>query len=126
MPRSTLNVLGELLQPCSLQPMTGYYRNGCCDTGEGDMGLHLVCTRVTTDFLEFSRMKGNDLSTPMPQYGFPGLKDGDQWCLCVSRWKEALDAGVAPPVVLDATHLSALEWVSLADLKAHATSSLGD
>ncbi|HEX9996092.1 MAG TPA: DUF2237 domain-containing protein [Abditibacterium sp.] len=120
MARSTLNVLGEPLQSCSMQPMTGFYRNGCCDTGEGDAGVHVVCAVMTDDFLEFSRMKGNDLSTPMPQYGFPGLNEGDRWCLCVLRWKEALDAGVAPQVVLEATHLSALEWVNLADLKNHA------
>jgi uncharacterized protein (DUF2237 family) len=93
MARSTLNVLGEPLQPCSMQPMTGFYRNGCCDTGEGDNGVHVVCAIMSEDFLEFSRMKGNDLSTPMPQYGFPGVKPGESWCLCVSRWKEALDAG---------------------------------
>ncbi len=120
MSRSTLNVLGEPLQPCSMQPMTGFYRNGCCDTGEGDDGVHVVCALVTEEFLEFSRMKGNDLSTPLPQYGFPGVKPGESWCLCVSRWKEAFDAGVAPQVNLHATHLSALEWVDLADLKAHA------
>jgi uncharacterized protein (DUF2237 family) len=120
MPRSTLNVLGEPLQSCSMQPMTGYYRNGCCDTGEGDVGVHVVCAVMTDEFLEFSKMQGNDLSTPLPQYGFPGLKAGDRWCLCVQRWKEALQAGVAPRVVLDATHLSALEWVSLADLNKYA------
>ena len=121
MTRSTLNVLGEPLQSCSMQPMTGFYRNGCCDTGEGDNGVHVVCAVMTEQFLEFSRMKGNDLSTPLPQYGFPGVRPGDRWCLCVSRWKEALDAGVAPQVNLAATHLSALEWVDLADLKAHAS-----
>ncbi len=105
-----------------MQPMTGFYRNGCCDTGEGDSGVHVVCAIVTDEFLQFSRDRGNDLSTPMPQFGFAGLKDGDSWCLCVSRWKEALDAGVAPRVNLAATHLSALEWVDLADLKAHASS----
>lgn len=120
MPRSTLNVLGEPLETCSMQPMTGFYRNGCCDTGEGDVGVHVVCSIMTDQFLEFSKMQDNDLSTPLPQYGFPGLKEGDRWCLCVQRWKEALDAGVAPQVVLSATHLSALEWVSLADLKAHS------
>ncbi|HEX8465274.1 MAG TPA: DUF2237 domain-containing protein [Abditibacterium sp.] len=120
MARSTLNVLGEPLQNCSMQPMTGFYRNGCCDTGEGDMGLHLVCAVMTDEFLQFSKRRGNDLITPLLVYGFPGLKAGDRWCLCVSRWKEAFEAGVAPRVVLDATHLSALEWVSLDDLKAHA------
>ncbi len=106
-----------------MQPMTGFYRNGCCDTGEGDSGVHVVCAIMTEDFLEFSRMKGNDLSTPLPQYGFPGVKPGESWCLCVSRWREALDAGVAPQVNLAATHLSALEWVDLVDLKAHATNA---
>ncbi|RYG66361.1 DUF2237 domain-containing protein [bacterium] len=120
MARTTLNVLGEPLELCSTQPMTGFFRNGCCDTGEGDLGIHVVCALVNDQFLEFSKMQGNDLSTPMPHYGFPGLKEGDRWCLCVQRWKEALDAGVAPQVVLSATHLSALEWVTLAELKAHA------
>ncbi|PQV62463.1 hypothetical protein B1R32_1336 [Abditibacterium utsteinense] len=121
MARSTLNVLGEPLQPCSMQPMTGFYRNGCCDTGEGDHGVHVVCAVITEDFLEFSRLKGNDLSASLPQYGFPGVRPGDSWCLCVSRWKEALKAGVAPSVNLHATHISALEWVDLSDLKAHAS-----
>jgi hypothetical protein len=114
------NVLGEELQSCSNDPITGFYRNGCCDTGEGDYGLHLVCAVMTDEFLEFSRKAGNDLSTPMPAYEFPGLQAGDRWCLCVTRWKEAFDAGCAPQVVLEATHVSALEWVNLADLKAHA------
>src|SRR5687768_8827568 len=99
------NVLGTPLRTCSTAPMTGYFRNGCCDTGADDIGLHLVCTRVTAEFLAFSAAAGNDLSTPFPAYGFPGLRPGDQWCLCASRWKEALDAGVAPPVVLEATHI---------------------
>jgi hypothetical protein len=114
------NVLGEELQSCSSDPITGFYRNGCCDTGEGDYGLHLVCAVMTDEFLEFSRKAGNDLSTPMPAYEFPGLQAGDRWCLCVTRWKEAFDAGCAPQVVLAATHVSALEWVNLADLKTHA------
>ena len=113
------NILGTELQSCSTNPVTGFYRNGCCDTGEGDYGLHLVCAVMTDEFLEFSRNAGNDLSTPMPAYEFPGLKAGDRWCLCVTRWKEAFDAGCAPQVVLEATHVSALEWVNLADLKAH-------
>lgn len=117
------NVLGEELQSCSTNPMTGFYRNGCCDTGEGDYGLHLVCVVMTDEFLEFSRAMGNDLSTPMPAYEFPGLQAGDRWCLCVSRWKEAFDAGCAPQVLLESTHISALEWVNLADLKAHAVNS---
>ena len=115
------NVLGEPLQDCSHDPLTGYYRTGCCDTGQGDMGVHTVCARVTAEFLEFSRSRGNDLSTPMPQYGFPGLVPGDQWCLCATRWKEAFEAGVAPPVVLEATHIGTLEWVGLDALKAHAS-----
>ena len=101
--------------------MTGFFRDGCCRTGRGDVGVHVVCARVTEDFLAYSRGRGNDLSTPRPEFDFPGLKPGDQWCLCASRWKEALDAGTAPPVVLEATHESALEFVDLADLRAHAS-----
>lgn len=112
------NVLGTDLKECSLDPVTGFYRNGCCDTGADDMGVHVVCARVTDEFLAFSKAQGNDLSTPQP--GFSGLKDGDQWCLCASRWKEAYDAGAAPAVVLEATHALALEWASLSELKAHA------
>lgn len=115
-----MNVLGGTLETCSTSPMTGFYRNGCCDTGQDDHGLHLVCVELTAAFLEFSRNQGNDLSTAMPQYGFPGLKPGDRWCLCVSRWKEALDAGQAPHVFLNATHVSALEFVDLDDLMTHA------
>ena len=114
------NVLGGPLQPCSFDPLTGYYRNGCCDTGEDDLGLHLVCTQVTAEFLAHQRSIGNDLSTPMPMYLFPGLKPGDRWCVCVTRWKESLEAGVAAPVVLAATHMSTLEFVDLDDLKKHA------
>ena len=114
------NVLGAPLQPCSLEPLTGFYRDGCCHTGPGDRGLHTVCTRVTAEFLGFSRLAGNDLSTPVPAYDFPGLQPGDQWCLCVTRWQEALEVGCAPPVMLAATHISALEFVALEDLKAHA------
>ena len=114
------NVLGGELVVCSMDPLTGFYRNGCCDTGADDMGVHVVCARVTDEFLEFSASKGNDLSTPNPVFGFPGLVEGDQWCLCASRWKEALDAGVAPPVVLESTHIAILEWVDMADLQAHA------
>jgi hypothetical protein len=114
------NVLGGPLETCCLSPRTGFYRTGRCDTGREDLGLHLVCVRVTDEFLAFSREAGNDLSTPHPEFGFPGLVDGDHWCLCVARWKEALDAGLAPPVRLEATHLSALEFVDLADLRAHA------
>ncbi|MCC5830060.1 MAG: DUF2237 domain-containing protein [Phycisphaeraceae bacterium] len=114
------NVLGTELQPCSHDPLTGFYRNGCCDTGAGDDGVHVVCARMTDEFLSFSRSRGNDLSTPRPEYGFGGLKAGDQWCLCAQRWREAFEAGVAPQVVLEATHLAALEFIDLEHLKAHA------
>jgi len=114
------NVLGKPLKSCCTDPMTGFYRTGTCDTGPGDVGLHVVCARVTAEFLKFSRSRGNDLSTPFPEAGFPGLKPGDQWCLCAARWKEAMEAGVAPPVVLAATHISTLEFVSLDELTVHA------
>jgi uncharacterized protein (DUF2237 family) len=114
------NVLGTELQSCSTDPMTGFYRDGCCRTGPDDFGLHLVCTEVTDEFLAFSKAVGNDLSTPNPMYRFPGLKAGDRWCLCVERWKEALEAGMAPKVVLESTHISALEYVDLEDLEAYA------
>jgi len=113
------NVLGSPLRSCSESPMTGFFRDGCCNTGPGDSGVHVVCAVLTAEFLEFSRRTGNDLSTPRPEFGFPGLQPGDQWCLCVTRWKAALDAGCAPPVVLEATHLAALEFVSLKDLRQH-------
>jgi hypothetical protein len=100
--------------------MTGFYRDGFCRTGADDLGLHVVCAEVTAEFLQFSALCGNDLSTPNPAFGFPGLQPGDRWCLCVLRWKEALEAGVAPPVVLEATHISALEFVDLDDLQRHA------
>ncbi len=100
--------------------MTGFFRDGCCRTGRGDVGVHVVCARVTEEFLAWSKGRGNDLSTPRPEFEFPGLKPGDQWCLCAARWKEALDAGKAPMVVLEATHESALEFLDLADLQAHA------
>jgi uncharacterized protein len=116
------NVLGKPLKPCSLAPLTGYYRTGCCDTGADDRGVHVVCAEMTFEFLVFSRSRGNDLSTPVPQFGFPGLKPGDRWCLCAGRWKEALDAGCAPRVFLESTHLEALRSVSLDDLKRHAVS----
>lgn len=116
------NVLGGKLIACCLDPMTGFYRDGYCRTGPGDHGLHTVCVRVTAPFLAFSRAQGNDLSTPMPEYLFPGLQPGDHWCLCVTRWKEAFDVGMAPDVVLAATHISALEFVSLEDLQSHAVS----
>jgi uncharacterized protein (DUF2237 family) len=115
-----LNVLGEPLASCSDNPLTGFYRDGCCNTGDEDFGSHTVCTRVTADFLEFSLSTGNDLSTPHPEFGFPGLRSGDQWCLCAARWQEALDAGAAPLVVLQATHAASLRIVKLADLKRHA------
>lgn len=114
------NVLGGPLQTCSLSPLTGFYRDGCCHTGGEDLGLHLVCAELTEEFLEFSRRRGNDLVTPNPLFDFPGLKAGDRWCLCAERWKEALDAGVAPPVCLEATHVSALEFLDLEELQAHA------
>ncbi len=114
------NVLGTALQTCSLDPLTGWHRDGCCRTGAGDQGLHVVCARVTDAFLEFSKRRGNDLSTPRAEYGFPGLKPGDQWCLCAARWQEAFLAGVAPDVVLEATHESALEFIDLENLKLHA------
>ena len=114
------NVLGGKLEVCCTSPLTGFYRDGCCNTGPADAGVHTVCARVTAEFLAFSRSRGNDLSTPVPEFGFPGLEPGDQWCLCAARWKEALDAGVAPPVVLAATHEAALEVVPLEDLKRHA------
>lgn len=115
------NVLGTDLVECSLDPLTGYYRNGCCDTGSGDMGVHTVCAIMTEDFLAFSKEAGNDLSTPMPEYGFEGLKPGDQWCLCAPRWQEAFLAGNAPQVRLESTHIATLEWASLTDLKSHTT-----
>ena len=114
------NVLGEKLLPCCYLPITGFYRDGYCRTGPGDYGLHTVCVEVSAEFLSFSRAKGNDLSTPIPEYDFPGLQPGDRWCLCVTRWKEALDARMAPRVVLAATHITALEFVSLEDLQSHA------
>ncbi|MFO0924136.1 MAG: DUF2237 domain-containing protein [Pirellulales bacterium] len=117
------NVLGTELQTCSCDPMTGYFRDGCCQHGATDHGLHLVCAQMTDSFLEFSQSRGNDLSTPIPEYQFPGLKEGDRWCLCVLRWKEALEAGMAPAVVLEATHMSTLEFVDFEDLKRHAVSS---
>lgn len=115
-----LNVLGEPLLPCSENPVTGFFRDGCCNTSKEDVGMHVVCVRVTREFLEFSRFRGNDLSTPMPEFGFPGLKPGDQWCLCAARWQEALEAGAAPRVVLQATHAAALKVVRLENLKKYA------
>ncbi|MEM1055635.1 MAG: DUF2237 domain-containing protein [Bacteroidota bacterium] len=114
------NVLGTALEECGKDPMTGFYRDGCCHTGPDDHGTHVVCAVMTDAFLEFSRERGNGLITPRPAWRFPGLKAGDRWCLCVSRWAEALEAGVAPPVVLEATNRRALAVVSLEDLQAHA------
>jgi len=114
------NVLGGPLESCSRDPMTGFFRDGCCNTGPSDSGLHVVCVLATEEFLELSRRAGNDLSTPRPEWGFEGVRPGDRWCLCASRWQEALEAGAAPRVVLEATHVAALEVVSLEDLKAHA------
>lgn len=112
------NVLGGKLETCCTSPMTGFYRNGKCETGADDQGVHVVCAQVTDEFLAFTKAQGNDLSAP--GFGFPGLKAGDRWCLCVSRWKEALEAGAAPPVDLAATHAAALKEVSLDDLTGHA------
>lgn len=114
------NVLGEELASCSTQPVTGFFRDGCCNTGSGDMGMHVVCAVMTAEFLEFSRSRGNDLSTPMPDHEFPGLKPGDSWCLCAARWVEANEAGRAPKVNLHATHALMLEYVDLEELKKHA------
>jgi uncharacterized protein len=114
------NVLGSELKSCCTDPMTGYYRDGYCRTGQTDYGLHLVCAVMTDEFLEFTAQQGNDLSTPKPEFDFPGLKAGDRWCLCVSRWQEARAAGCAPRVDLEATHMSALEFVSLEELRARA------
>jgi len=114
------NVLGEPLEPCSLSPRTGFTRSGSCETGPQDLGSHTVCVQVTREFLAFSRARGNDLSTPAPEHGFPGLKPGDRWCLCAARWQEAFDAGAPPRVALRATHARALGTVGLADLKVHA------
>lgn len=114
------NVLGGELMPCCTDPMTGFWRDGFCRTGGGDVGVHTVCAVMTEEFLRFSVAAGNDLVTPVPQYDFPGLKPGDRWCLCAERWGEALAAGAAPDVVLEATHMSSIEFVSLDDLKACA------
>ncbi|WP_017931876.1 DUF2237 family protein [Robiginitomaculum antarcticum] len=115
-----LNILGAPLQSCSTDPVTGFYRNGCCETGPDDRGRHLVCAVMTAEFLAFSKSSGNDLSTPMPHYQFPGLKPGDQWCLCLDRWKEAHKAGHAPNIIASATHQMALERVARETLMAFA------
>ena len=114
------NVYGEPLEPCSVKPMTGFFRDGCCNTSDQDTGSHTVCVKVTQEFLEFSRFRGNDLSTPVPEFGFPGLKPGDRWCLCAARWQEAHEAGMAPRVFLRATHERALEIVSLEIMRKFA------
>ena len=114
-----LNVLGTALVPCSYDPLTGYFRDGCCKTDETDTGSHLICARVSDAFLIFSKQQGNDLTTPRPEYRFKGLQAGDRWCLCATRWAEALAAGVAPPVVLESTHAGALRYVTLEQLEKH-------
>lgn len=119
-----LNVLGGELEPCSMDPLTGFYRDGCCNTGAGDTGVHTVCVVLTEDFLEFSKSRGNDLSTPRPEWGFAGLHPGDRWCLCAPRWQEAADANVAPQVVLASTHELTVEWCDRAALIAHAADDL--
>ena len=116
----SLNVLGGPLETCSIRPMTGFFRNGCCDTGREDVGSHTVCIVATREFLDYSKSRGNDLSTPMPDYNFPGVQPDDRWCLCAPRWQEALDAGAAPRVILRATHEGALLYCSLVDLKRFA------
>lgn len=117
---ASLNIFGEALVPCSLDPLTGFYRDGCCATGPDDTGRHVVCAIMTEAFLDFSRRQGNDLITPRPEYRFPGLTPGDRWCLCALRWKEALEAGAAPQVVLESTHEAALRYVTMEDLLRHA------
>jgi uncharacterized protein len=119
------NVLGSPLQCCCLKPKTGFWRDGYCRTGGADKGLHTVCAEMTAEFLAFSFARGNDLITPRPEYDFPGLKPGDRWCLCVSRWREALLEGRAPPVCLESTHSSVLDWVDLEDLQRHEAEDLG-
>jgi uncharacterized protein len=120
MSASAKNLLGTPLVPCSYDPLTGFYRDGCCNTDEHDHGSHVVCARVTQEFLVFSLERGNDLMTARPEYRFPGLKAGDRWCLCAMRWREALDAGVAPPVILECTHEKALQYAELEQYKAYA------
>ncbi|WP_237213542.1 DUF2237 family protein [Falsiroseomonas oryziterrae] len=118
-PPPARNVLGGTLLPCSVAPLTGFFRDGCCNTGPQDVGLHVVCAEMTSAFLDFSKARGNDLSTPRPEYGFAGLKPGDRWCLCAARWEEARRAGLAPRVLLEATHVAALQVVALEHLRAH-------
>ncbi|MCB1151824.1 DUF2237 domain-containing protein [bacterium] len=123
MTSKALNVLGTELQECSRRPLTGFYRTGSCETGPDDLGHHLVCVQATPEFLEFSRAVGNDLSTPRPEFGFDGVEPGDRWCLCAERWQQALEAGMAPPVFLEATHILALEFIDLAHLKEYAVTA---
>ncbi len=118
--QTALNVLGQALAPCSHDPMTGFFRDGCCRTRQDDTGSHVVCARMTQAFLAFTRARGNDLGTPRPEWDFPGLQPGDRWCLCALRWKEAFEAGVAPPVLLESTHIRALDVLSLEQLQACA------
>lgn len=115
-----INVLGGRLEACSGDPLTGFFRDGCCNTGPHDHGSHTVCAEMTAEFLDFSRRAGNDLSTPRPEFGFPGLVPGDRWCVCAARWQQAVDAGVAPPVRLSATHEKALDLIALEVLLEHA------
>lgn len=120
MPAPDKNVLGGTLAPCSLAPRTGFYRDGCCNTGPEDLGLHVVCVQVTEEFLAFALTRGNDLITPVPAFAFPGLQPGDRWCVCAATWRQSYEAGIAPPVVLAATHEEALAVVPLGALKEHA------
>jgi uncharacterized protein (DUF2237 family) len=115
-----LNVLGTELKSCSMEPVTGYFRDGCCHASAEDRGMHTLCAVMTEDFLAFTRLRGNDLPTPRPEFGFPGIKPGDRWCLCVARWKEAWEGGSAPPVVMEATHASVLEFLDMDCLQTHA------
>ena len=121
----TFNVLGTTLVPCSYDPLTGFYRDGCCNTADDDTGSHVVCVKVSADFLAYSIRRGNDLSTPRPEYRFRGLEPGDRWCLCALRWREAFEAGVAPAVVLESTHERALDFIPLEQLRAHALQAVG-
>lgn len=116
------NVLGEELQACCMDPMTGFFRDGFCHTREDDLGMHTVCVEVSEDFLRYSKAMGNDLSTPNPDYNFPGLVEGDKWCLCASRWKQALEDGFAPPVILESTNIETLTLIDLEDLKKYSVS----
>lgn len=117
---SARNVFGEAIVPCSEDPLTGFLRDGCCNTNAQDVGNHTICVQVTADFLAYSKAQGNDLSTPRPEFGFEGLKPGDRWCVCAGRWKDAFDAGYAAPIIMQATHERALEAVSFSELKQHA------